>query len=38
IKRVYSEGLKGAVKRYGPKRVKNALLRAYHKLYAEGKI
>ncbi|USS40569.1 ASCH domain-containing protein [Thermococcus aggregans] len=38
IKRVYSEGLKSAVKRYGPKRVRDAFLRAYHRLYAEGKI
>lgn len=38
IRRVYSEGLKSAVRRYGPKRVRDALLKAYHRLYAEGKI
>lgn len=38
IRKVYSEGLKEAVRRYGPKRVRDALLKAYHKLYADGKI
>ncbi|NJE25166.1 ASCH domain-containing protein [Thermococcus sp. MV5] len=38
IKKIYSEGLKSAVRRYGPKRVKNSLLKAYHRLYEEGKI
>lgn len=36
IKKVLEEGLKSAVKRYGVKRVRDALLKAYHKLYAEG--
>ncbi|MBC7094380.1 ASCH domain-containing protein [Thermococcus sp.] len=38
IKRIYSKGLKSAVRKYGPKKVKDSLLKAYHKLYDEGKI
>ncbi|AIF69047.1 hydrothetical protein [Palaeococcus pacificus DY20341] len=36
VKHIYENGLKSALKRYGPMRVKKAVLDAYHKLYAEG--
>ncbi len=36
VRKVHEEGLKAAVKRYGPKRVRDALLKAYHELYAKG--
>lgn len=38
VKHIYENGLKSALKRYGPVRVKKAILDAYHKLYAEGVI
>lgn len=36
VKKVHEEGLKATVKRYGPKRVRDAILKAYHELYAKG--
>ncbi len=38
LRKVYTEGLKSAVRRFGPKRVQQALLRAYHALYGAGLI
>ncbi len=34
--RIYNEGLGKAVRTFGPKRVQNALFKAYHALYAVG--
>ena len=36
MKKVHEEGLKATVKKYGPKRVRDAILKAYHELYAKG--
>ncbi|MBP1913023.1 ASCH domain-containing protein [Thermococcus stetteri] len=38
LRRIYNEGLGRAVRTFGPKRVQQALLKAYHQLYAEGLI
>jgi hypothetical protein len=38
LRRIYNEGLGKAVRTFGPKRVQQALLKAYHQLYAEGLI
>ena len=38
LRRVYNEGLGRAVRTFGPKKVQNALLKAYHALYAAGVI
>ncbi len=38
MRRVYNEGLGKAVRTFGPRRVQNALLKAYHALYTEGLI
>ncbi|HDZ35613.1 MAG TPA: ASCH domain-containing protein, partial [Thermococcus sp.] len=38
LRRVYNEGLGRAVRTFGPKKVQQALLKAYHALYAEGLI
>jgi hypothetical protein len=36
LRRVYNEGLGKAVRSFGPKKVQQALLKAYHALYSEG--
>jgi len=36
MRRIYNEGLGRAVRTFGPKRVQNALLKAYHALYGAG--
>jgi len=38
LRKIYNEGLKSAVRRVGPKRVQQALLKAYHALYEAGLI
>jgi len=38
MRRIYNEGLGRAVRTFGPKRVREALLRTYHALYGEGMI
>ncbi len=38
MRRIYNEGLGRAVRTFGPKRVQQALLKAYHALYAAGVI
>lgn len=38
LHRIYKEGLGRAVRTFGPKKVQQALLKAYHQLYAEGLI
>ncbi|WP_297419351.1 ASCH domain-containing protein [Thermococcus sp.] len=36
MRRIYNEGLGRAVRTFGPKRVQNTLLKAYHALYGAG--
>ncbi|WP_461862911.1 ASCH domain-containing protein [Thermococcus sp.] len=36
LRRIYGDGLRNAVKHFGPKRVQAALLKAYHAFYEEG--
>ncbi len=36
LRRIYCDGLRNAVKHFGPKRVQAALLKAYHAFYEEG--
>ncbi|ASJ11354.1 ASCH domain-containing protein [Thermococcus sp. P6] len=36
MRRIYNEGLGRAVRTFGPKRVREALLKTYHALYGEG--
>ncbi|WP_245612395.1 ASCH domain-containing protein [Palaeococcus ferrophilus] len=36
VSHIHEQGLKAALRKYGPARVKKALLEAYHKLFAEG--
>ncbi|WP_457751669.1 ASCH domain-containing protein [Thermococcus sp.] len=38
LRRIYNEGLGKAVRTFGPKRVQETLLKAYHALYAAGVI
>ncbi|WP_099210797.1 ASCH domain-containing protein [Thermococcus henrietii] len=38
MRRIYNEGLGKAVRTFGPKRVRGALLKVYHGLYNEGLI
>ena len=38
MRRIYNEGLGRAVRTFGPKKVQNALLKAYHALYGAGVI
>jgi len=38
MRRIYNEGLGRAVRTFGPKKVQNALLKAYHALYGAGLI
>lgn len=38
MEHIHREGIKSALKRYGPSKVKKALLDAYHLLYEEGAV
>ncbi|MCD6524236.1 MAG: ASCH domain-containing protein, partial [Thermococcus sp.] len=38
MRRIYNEGLRRAVRTFGPKKVQGALLKVYHGLYGAGLI